>query len=459
MIRQVIFTILVLATTISSHADLISDFAAINGGSGFKGPFGSNVLQGEAGRTNVRDGGLPPGKFLFQAAFRNDGARALALNNDFYVGNLFTTNFYELMGEFVYNNAFGSHVLDHNRLLQNGQRALPKASSMVRHWVLEKHFIRNFPATVLARGFLLRGISDFANEQTFTSYFLDFFMTTLTDEYQYLPALLLAKASPIVSSSSLEKARVDIAVLYDNLKASMGEKDPGVLKLYKLRNAIHNQLSVSVIAQIDSFLAAHPTYGRDVLVSIRDSLKVYYSTNAKKVADLARKFAGFNGVAQAAGAIVQGGANPTLLLKLSAEVAALRSNILNESVVPYNNKTQALVLISSAAQYLNKEINSMASITSKEVVAALVNTVYSEGFLIKDNWQYFLGEVNAAATAPAAAAVFADMTDIASDTLLQAFKPAFEQWLQVEPKMEYFVDNTIKSSALNTASTVLPRIK
>lgn len=448
--------LLVLAS--AAHADLVSDFALVNGAARGKGPFGKNMLQSDQGRKMVLEG-QPPGQLLFQAAFRNENAIALAKNHDFYVGNLFTTNFYELMGEYVYGDAYGSHALDHQSLLARGAQALPKANSMVRHWVLEKHYVRNFPASLIARSYLLRGISDYANEQTFAKYFFNFYLSTIQDDYQLLSALLLSKDSPIVASSSLEKARVDIAVLYDAMKLQYGDRDPGVLKLYKLRNAIHNQLSSSVIGQIDAFIAAHPGYGRSTLVSIRDSLRAYYSTSAKKIVDFAGENPAFRNVAVAAQAIVKSGSQPAQLLALSQEVAQIRSQLLNEAVLPYASKTEALVLLSTAAQFLNKEINSMSSVTSKDVIKTLVNVVYIEGFLIQDNWQYFGGEVDRAIDARAASAVFADVSDIATETLTQAFQPSFSQWQQVEPKMHYFLDNTIKSTALNTASTIMNKIR
>lgn len=461
MIRSVTLKtsfVIALLVAVVAHADIMVYFKYINGEGGFKGPFDKNVLQSELGRNPVLEG-APAGTTLFQAAFRNEGAKILAVNYDFYVGNLFTTNYYELMGEYVYGDAYGNHAIDNGALLSKGATALPKASSMVRHWVLEKQYTRLFPASRLARSFLLRGISDLNNEQTYAVYFMNFYMSVITDEYQYLPAYLLSKDSPIVSSASLEKARVDVANLYDAMKSEYGEKDTGVVKLYKLRNAIHNQLSSSVIGQIDAYIAAHPNYGKETLVQIRENIRAYYSTSAKKVFDLAKKVPAAAAIGAAAAEIMAAKANPTNLLKLSQAVATLRSEIQNEAVVTYANKTDALVLLISASQYINKEINSMSVITSKEVIKAIVNVVYAEGFLIKDNWQYFNAEIDRSATAVAAAALFADMSEIAQDTLTQAFKPSLDQWLGIEPKMQYFLDNTIKSSALNTASTILPKIK
>lgn len=459
MIRSVLTSLVLAFATVSAQADLVSEFNVINGSTG-KGPFGYNVLQSETGRALVRDGKMPGGPVIFQAAYRNDSARALATNHNFYVGNLFTTNYYELIGEYVFGDAYGNHRLDHAGLLGRASMALPKAASMVRSWVLEKHYIATNHTSKLARSFLLRGISDMNNEQTFTVYFMNFYLSAITEDYQFLPAYLLAKGSPVTSSSSLEKARVDIANLYDSVVAQNGgdTKSAVALALYKLRNAIHNQLSVGVIAQIDSFTRSYPNVGKSTLASIRAALVSYYSVTAQEVAALATK-AGASAVAAAANAVVKGGSTPATLLALSQATAGLRSGMLDEGMVPTAKKTDSLVVLFSASQFLNKEINSMKVITDKAVITTLVNLVYIEGFLIKDNWQYFLGEVNSAADAKTASAIFADMSDIANATIDEAFKPTFAQWKSIDSKMQGFVDNTIKSSALNTASTIVSKIR
>ncbi len=459
MIRSALTSVVLALITISAHADLVSEFNVINSAGG-KGPFGFNVLQSETGRTLVRDGNMPGGPVLFQAAYRNESARAIANSYNVYLGNLFTTNYYELLGEFVYNDAYGTHGMDHAALLSHASAALPKAASMVRSWVLEKHYIATNPTSKLARSFLLRGISDLNNEQTFTVYFMNFYLSAITQDFQFLPAYLLAKSSPVTSSSSLEKARIDIASLYDSVVLNNGGNTsaPVALALYKLRNAIHNQLSYSVIAQIDVFVRQYPGVGTGTLASIRASLVAYYNVTAQEVAALATK-AGASPIVAAANAIVRGGSTPANLLGLSQAAAQLRSVMLDENAVPTSRKTDSLVVLFSASQFLNKEINSMKVITDKAVIATLVNLVYIEGFLIKDNWQYFLGIVNTAATAKAASATFADISDVANATIDEAFKPSFDLWVMIDPKMRNFVDNTIKSSALNTASTILSKIR
>ena len=423
-----------------------------------KGPFDLNMLQGSLSRVVVNQG-EPTGTYQFQAAFRNDIGKELASKYAFYVGNLFTTNYYELQGEFVYGNIYGSHDINQQALLAAAPQAFPKAVAMVRSWVLEKHYINFFPNSAIVRGFKLRGISGAEFEQPYAKYFFNFYMSSMTEDRQFLPAFLLTKGSPTAESSSLEQARTLIAAVYDAAALQLDPQDPGLRKLYDLRNIIHNQVSQNAIALIDDYARSYPDYFQadDRITQVRSILVTYYSVNSSRIADQAKKL-GMADYQAAAQALVKGG-NPALYLALSQKLANLRLAIADNSQIPYEKKTDALVLMYMTSQYLNKEISNLSVVSSKDVLKAVINIVFAEGFLIKDNWQYFISEMDGAADITAAASELPDLIGIATDTLTQAFAPSYDQWVSVEPKMSYFMDNTIKSSSLNTVSLVAKRIK
>lgn len=449
----ILFLTLTIGMT-ASAGSLVDTFKKLDGNR--KGPFDKNMQQGTRGRAVTPSS--PAGKLLFQAAFRNQTGKDLAINYDFYVGNLFTTNYYELMGEYVYNNQYGSHDLDHQALLRNSAAAMPKASSMVRHWVMEKYYLMIFPHTKTASAFRLRGISDIANEQEYAYYFLDFYLSSMTQDSQYLPAYLLTASSAIAPSGNMERARSLIAALYEDLKSKHGNV-AGVQRLYQIRNAVHNQLSPDIIGQIDRFIKDFPASAKESrLIECQKILKSYYAVSASKVADLAKN-AGLSNIQVTAEAISKNGGSAERYLLLSQQVAELRASISTPTFLANAKKTDSILVIQKAAQLLNKEIGNMTAVTSKDVLVAVVNLVYAEGFLIKDNWQYFIGEINAASSLAAAAALLPDIVEISNDTLNQAFTPAFAQWTSFIPKMTGFVDNTIKASSLNTASLVVKRIK
>jgi len=467
MNKAILFT-LILGLMGAAQADVLNDFKALERNR--KGPFTVNYLQHTRGRTSLGDtatdgcvkAGGSGGRFQFQAAFRNALAQRLAAQ-DFYVGNLFTTNYYQLTGEYVFGDPCSSHEDDPRGLQSQSVKAMPKAASMARHWVLEKHYVAHFQSSALSRGFKLRGISDSANEAQYALLFFNFYLNAMTSEVQFLPAYLLVKESPVGQSSSIDKARDLVANSYDFFRdrfcgVGVGCSDPRVTRLYQLRNAVHNQLSQDVIGQIDQYLKDFPFYkaeGHTYLQKVQQILRDYYSFSPKKISEQAQK-GGFTDVKNIADAITRDGATVQSLRALSAAGAALRANL---NSVPADKKTDALITLAVVSQFVNKEVNTMKSIVSKDVIQIILDAIYMEGFLIKDNWFYFSKEVKAAKDISAAAAQLPDFVEIAQATLDQAFNPALKQWVAVESKMQSFVDNTIKASSLNTASLVAEKLK
>lgn len=454
--KSLVTALLLLTVALPARADLKDGFARIAKES--KGPFGLNILQGTGGRTLVTSGKAPKG-FLFQAAYRNDTARELAEREGFYLGNLFSTNYYELMGEYVYSDPYGTHGVDHKALAQNGHRAIAKAALMVQHWVLEKHYIEHFPASRLARSFQLRGISSYENEVTFAGHFFSFYLGAMDNEAQYLPAFLLVKESPIADNSSLAKARNLVTEAYDYVLARFGDSDERTRAMYRLRNAIHNQLTSDVIGQIDQYLKTYPFYlkeGHTNLGAIRKILVEYYSFNVAKLGKEAEKV-GLKDLKKAADQIAAKGVTEDTLNDLSWVAANWRAVINDADLLPVEKRAAALLLLANTTRYLNKELGALKAVNSPKVTEAIVNTVYAEGFLLKDNWDYFKSE---AASTSDPITLLTDVIDIASSsTLDEAFKPAFAQWVSLEPKMQYFHDNTIKSSALQTASITIEKLR
>ncbi len=453
------FLLLTLLFSTAAKADLKEDFEAVNKES--KGAFGQNYLQGTSSRTTVSSGKSPK-NFLFQAAYRNEKAQILVDTHQFYLGNLFTTNYYQLMGEYVYGDVNSDHEIDHSALLANSQEAMKKASLIIKHWVLEKHYIFHFPNTNLAKGFAYRGIGGSEFERPYAEHFFNFYLSSMNDDFQYLPAFLLVNQSPIVDSSSLDKARLLISDSYEYFKARFGANDDRVKALFKLRNAIHNQLSKAVIAQIDQYYVDYPFYleeGHTYLGVIREILVDYFSFSADKISKDAAAI-GLSDLQAAADQITTEGAiTPENLLALSRVAAQWKTDIGSDKI-DFKNRARTLAVLTKVSRFLNKELAALENAKNPAAIEAVVNTIYLEGFLIKDNWQYFKDEVPLTSDY---ASLLSDILEIAGggtgSTLQEAFKGAYEQWLIVEPKMEYFLDNTIKSSSLNMAALVAEKVR
>lgn len=460
MIKFFSSSLLILAISSTAlSADLKSYFTKVN--QSRKGAFGLNMLQSAAGRVEVTQG-EPPGALQFQAAFRNESAQALADQYSFYVGNLFTTNYYTLMGEYVYGNSLSSHQLDHNQLNAIGSKAFPKARLITQHWLLEKYYVSIFSNTALAGGFKLRGISGSEFELEYASYFFNFYFSNTMDETDFLAGYLLAKGSPLSDSSSLDRARNQIAAAYDNLKENLDSGDPRLRQLYQIRNIIHNQLSKAVIGQIQDYLRRNPDINDfdPRIAEVARILSDYYSLSIQKVVESARK-SKIQNLISASESLQKNGAKPATFLAMTQALAQIRTNLVDNKQVANNQKTLVLTAMLTAAQYTNKELLNMpaSNLKTKEIQLALIDLIYSEGFLLKDNYDYFQSEIKSAGDITSSLNLVADALAIANDTLGVSFQSSLNQWLSVEPKMQSFVDNTLKSSSLNTASVIYSKIK
>ncbi len=470
------FAFLVLFSFVGSvaRAEVSPDLKkAFNSMDGYRGPFGKNIIQGEGGRKITPS--FPP-KRLFQGAFRsNKSGRLMARDFNFYVGNQFPSNYYELMEEFVFRDKYALQAagnddqpdtasykpfrpLDHEALFNNRAKAMPRAVEMARHWILEKHYTSAYPQALLTKSFQRWGVSDSGDEEIYARYFLNFYLSSMYSDLQFFPAFVLLKQSTVGDadkSGSLQTARNLVANYPNDYKDELG----------RIRNAIHNQLSPEVIDMIDAYVKRK---GRNSTLSkVRAILVDFYSFDPQKIAKLAEKL-GLKEMQDAAIHLSDDIAKERtssleLLSELSSHAADLKNKIGDAKVIEASKKTDALLLISYATQFLNSRLTndknySVDEVVSKVAAIAILNTIYSEGLLTSKNWVYFVGRVKKASSNADRAAVLSDATKIGIKTIMFSVQEALEQWKSIDPKMENFIDNAAKSSALNTASVVLLRI-
>lgn len=440
-----------------AHADLASDAKAVLSAS--KGPFGPHLLQGEFSRV---DGNGSPSGYFFKSAFRTPEAQTLARQYNIYFGNLFTTNYYELTGEVLYGDRDSNHPLDYTRMVANAKSAAPRATMMVRNWVLEKHYVRTLPDSNLAQVFGLRSIADYELETAFAEYFFDVYLSGLTNEFNFLLGTLLIRESPIADAPSITEARDLISNSHLRLMTKWGANDPRVSRLFLLRNLVHNQMSRNVSSEIQRFLDDVPEYeaeGNTELQRVRDILIEYYNVEASKVVALARATGNLD-LTNAVTLLVatEKGTAPYAqqLLNVSNSIADLKSKLVSGSYFQYS-RTKSLLLISVATQFMSKEALDIPHPTT-ETAQILLNCVYAEGFLIHDNWVYFRDELGAATTRLQIKNLLSDIVDVSRTTLTEAMSPTLPQWVSFEPQMQSFSDSVIKSSSLSALALFSDRI-
>lgn len=420
-----------------------------------RGPFGPNQIQMPHSRI-PGSFALPPGGY-FKAAYRTPEAQTLARTSGIYLGNLFTTNYYELQGEVMHGNPDGNHVLDHPGFARVARSANTRATAMIRSWIMEKHYIQMVPDSRLAKAFNDRMLSDVESERGYADYFFDIYMISLANEPQFLLAAQLIKYSPIEETASFTRARDMATVAYDRVGQKYGFQHPLSEKVYELRNMVHNHMSPSVIAQITRFLNETPEYeaaGFTELRQVRDALTEYYSIDTNKLVSRARAL-GHAPLTQALSRL-QSDRSEAALLEASNLVVTLKSEMVRHESYRYRS-TLALQMILSASQVLSRlalEIKNPTSATAE----ILLNSVYGEGFLITDNRKYFETEIRQAQTASDIKRILLDIVDISNTTLTDAMGPTLTQWHRIEPRVRNFADSAVKSSSLNALSIFAARI-
>ncbi len=452
MYRIVLTFILMLATsTVAASPESI--FSEIENTR--KGPFGYNYLQGTRGRSKVLSG-APSGDFLFQAAYRNEVAETLATEHGFYTGNLFTTNYYNLMSETIFDGA-QSFSLDHEALMSVGASRMSESVEIVKHWVLEKYYISKFPDSGITRGFNTRGIAGSEFEQEYANYYFSYYLSFVEDSFQFLPVYLLAKQSPITNSSSLEKSRDMIKVAYDYFVNRWGASDSRVRGLYKIRNAIHNNLSENVLPMIEIYLEENPWYaanGNTYLQEIHRMLSEYFQADAGKIKELANA-SGLTDLVGAAQTVEEQGVSVKTLFLLS-QTAVESKKALSTSAVAWTKKAKALATIVSATDFINKEVIKFEKVESSELAQTLLNLIFIEGFLIEDNWAYFYDELSSG-DSEALSSTLVDVIDVAAMTMDDVFLSTVTAWSQASGQsgVQQFRDDVLKSSSLNSVSVIL----
>lgn len=457
-----------------------------------RGPNGRNIQQNTGNRYIVEQSD-PIGDRIFEGAFRsNEIGRPLAKNFDFYLGNRYASNYFELMETYVhgvesndYNNqsdfmTYGNkpRTMNNTVLISNGQQAMGRAASMARHSILEKYYVERLPESPLAASFIRYGAGDSADEQKYATSFFAFSLSAMETaplsgenrDFQFLPLSLLIRKSPVgdpTQSASLERARELVRNCTNNRSTLLG----------RIRNAIHNQLSPTVLIMIEEFLNTRPRDGtcesRPFFKIVRDIeevqkiLTAFFSYNPSKSLELSRQI-GLSNLERIASVIssdYQAGRASSLvnLLEYSKQAANLKS-VIATSEISHKNKTRSLLLLTYVAQFLNSSLlNSRLydarSLYSSDAALTILNSIYIEGFLTKRNWEYFANKISTAPTSKAAMDLLAQSTKISTDTLIKALAPSLEQWKLVESKMTGFVDDTIKSSAINTASVTIEKVR
>jgi hypothetical protein len=429
-----------------------------------KGAFGLNSLQGAYNRTTVVSGKMPKGGVVFQAAFRIKPAEKLVLDYGLYTGNLFSTNLFELIGEFVYQDRNKNHNMPVDKLYKVGAEAFPTASLMTKNWVIEKHYTEVFPETGISHGFFYRGIAGAEFEEPYAREFLNYYLNFMQNENEWLPIYMLAKKSPLVQSSDLQEARNKIGETFsyfENYYKNRPKDQPKVVYLKKIRNNIHNQLTPEVIPMIDHYLKeVHPDYQREFgsskrayILTVRSLLVSYFKVSFSKIKKQVQALPGQKELLNTVNRLIKNPHSPKDLLKFSDEIASLREQVATLKIKP-RQKYRILTTIKMGTHALGVWPKQENAGKHKEMIPAMINSLYAEGLLTLEQKNEAIQSAAAAGDFDAALMALEER-DVLGNVLANigsSFDGVLDLWIEVQPdkesrqKMEYFSDNTIKSS-------------
>ena len=275
---------LLMVSSIASAENIGTHFKKLNKIT--KGAFGPNMMQSWSRRRTYNNWAAAgsPGSY-FQSAFRNKTAYQLLDEHGIYTGNLFTTNYYEIRAEFLIGDRDAANLSK-----EQGLKALVKASNsnpqiydratqMIQNWNLEKLYVLKNPSSRIARGFQIRGVGGAEFEQKYGQEFVNYYVHETTSNEGLLALIRLTEASALFSSSNFDRIRNKATALYKNYPTR---------DIKRIRDSIHNQLTIDVIGRIDTYLKSNSN-GKRSLLEIRGLIVSYFAKGVADISHIAKK--------------------------------------------------------------------------------------------------------------------------------------------------------------------------
>lgn len=425
-----------------------------------KGAIGKNSYQRPGGRMDVLQGGTiasPPRDTIFTAAFRNDIAAQLAAL-DFYVGNHFTTVYWELNNKYLATDAERKALafhLDHARFMNTPLMA-PQAQSMARHMLLEQFYMRKFPASRIAKANSQRGTADAENETTFYGYLTQYLARSISTPSDYLVLFEMQKRWNLTGDGnqvSLSKLRDEVASIYDEMALSLPPDSTQLAEFRAIRNSIHNYLTPQVGDRLGAFIkqygASFGSTGR--LTSLRNQIALYYKTDRKVLAAWAQKTASVlpANSAQVIAALADGSNSLAQLEALSQLLAQSRDSFMasrNPDVIHFMIRVNQFL----QSQLASKSLSAGDDWAARARIA--INSIYASGLLTQEQFATLSATFGGAQSGDdAVRARLADLLATLSNAQVNvhtAMLPAISDWALIDSSMEGFVDDTLRSSLL-----------
>ncbi len=429
-----------------------------------KGALDLNAYQAPLGRSIVMQNGVvlsPPADNLLTVAFRNPKAKELAAL-DFYVGNRYGSNYWELNNRFnstPEQQAAVAFNFDHATLLTHPEGLL-FAFSMAKHQVLELFYMQKSPTSNLTKSYNQRGVADGEHELKYYRLFADYLARTLQSPSEYLLLVDFQKQSHLIpgkKTTSLSEIRSlvsDISLKFDTYIP------PAAAATFRsLRNSIHNGMNKAILASLTDFqkLNASLIAPEDLVTfeSLKTMITAYYAVDKETMAILAPKVkTELPDFASLLKALLPNGNRLETLLELSQTAVLARQKFY---VTRNIDLTHLIIRIQDFidAEQGNQNLTQLQDLLLKAQI--LSNVSFATGFIGESRHEQIMERLKAS---PEAALVLLSQTLTEGVSAYEAaYEPALKDWKLVSTSVTSFVDEGIRSSTLIGLDSTLTQLK
>jgi len=450
----------VLSAQNQSDLEAIQTLFAASVNEQWKGPYGCYAKQTTEGRFCKKGDGFPgeKGSILFYSAFRDEDANKLA-ELDFYIANVFATNYYYLYAKNVVGDANStSFDIDHGKFMANDQ-AMEDVQNVFKHTILERFYNLKFPDTKMAKTFYARGTASSEYEVLYLNHLAEYAARHIRNRDDYLALYQILSRYDLNSTSS-----VSINTLRNEVDAISQLIEPEYKNEFStIRNGVHNSLSRDSITILENFNEGYEgsESNKADIEQLLKSLNNYFAANTDYLKKTASRLEpGLNEQQLATIASLKNTHNAISQLEALSEIGA---ELLKRMEKGDSYPLATIRFIIQLNRYLQIDVlnsgvdanSSNAAIQSRLFVA--INSAFSSGLIAKKQRKKLLTDIrdfNHSVESRDAERLLEIVNFVsvavyyATENIEEMFADSLVAWRSIEPAMAGIVDDTLKASLL-----------
>jgi hypothetical protein len=426
----------------------------------WKGPYGCYARQTTEGRFCKKGGGFPgeKGETLFFSAFRDKDAQKLA-ELDFYIANVFATNYHYLYAKNVVGDANStSFDIDHEKFMANDQ-AMEDVQNVFKHTILERFYNLKFPDTKMAKTFYARGTASSEYEVLYLNHLAEYIARHMHKRNEYLTLYQILSRYDLNSTSG-----VSINTLRNEVDAISQSIEPEYKSEFStIRNGIHNSLSRDSITILEAFNDKYEdsnSHKADIELLLQ-SLNNYFEVNADFLKITANRLEPSLDEQQLATiASLKNTHNSISQLEALSEIGA---ELMKRMEKANSYPLETIRFIIQLNQYLQVDVlnsgidanSSNSEIQSRMFVA--INSAFSSGLIEKKQRKKLLADIRDFNDSVEGQDLerlleIANFVSVAvyyaTDNIESMYGEQLVAWKNIEPAVAGVIDDTLKASLL-----------